>query len=47
VLGIVDCGRIGQVVASSATAMGMQIIGYHPIISSAKNQPASRKLTSS
>jgi phosphoglycerate dehydrogenase-like enzyme len=37
-IGIVGCGRIGQVVASSATAMGMQIIGYHPIISAQRRK---------
>jgi phosphoglycerate dehydrogenase-like enzyme len=37
VLSIVGCGRMGQVVASSATAMG---IGYHPIISAQEGEKA-------
>ena len=32
VLGIVGCGRIGQVVAGTATTMGMQVIGYDPVM---------------
>jgi len=31
-LGIVGCGRIGQVVASCATVMGMNVIGYDPVM---------------
>jgi len=31
-LGVVGCGRIGQVVASSAQAMGMNVIGYDPVM---------------
>jgi phosphoglycerate dehydrogenase-like enzyme len=31
---------MGQVVASSATAMGMQIIGYYPIISAQEGEDA-------
>jgi D-3-phosphoglycerate dehydrogenase len=32
-LGIIGCGRIGQVVASSAKTMDMQVIGYDPVMS--------------
>lgn len=32
-LGIVGCGRIGQVVASCAKAMGMRVIGFDPVMS--------------
>eukprot|EP01041_Mallomonas_annulata_P002832 gene2832-5566_t len=32
VLGVVGCGRIGQVVASCAKTIGMQVIGYDPIM---------------
>jgi phosphoglycerate dehydrogenase-like enzyme len=32
VLGVVGCGRIGQVVASSAATMGMEVIGYDPVM---------------
>lgn len=32
-LGVVGCGRIGQVVAGSAAAMGMEVIGYDPVMS--------------
>lgn len=31
-LGIIGCGRIGQVVASCAQAMGMEVIGYDPVM---------------
>jgi len=31
-LGIIGCGRIGQVVASCASTMGMTVIGYDPIM---------------
>ena len=31
-LAIVGCGRIGQVVAESATVMGMRVIGYDPVM---------------
>mmetsp|Transcript_20476 Transcript_20476/g.22243 ORF Transcript_20476/g.22243 Transcript_20476/m.22243 type:complete len:574 (+) Transcript_20476:69-1790(+) len=31
-LGILGCGRIGQVVAQSAKSMGMKIIGYDPVM---------------
>eukprot|EP00607_Mallomonas_marina_P007374 CAMPEP_0182421296 /NCGR_PEP_ID=MMETSP1167-20130531/6624_1 /TAXON_ID=2988 /ORGANISM="Mallomonas Sp, Strain CCMP3275" /LENGTH=482 /DNA_ID=CAMNT_0024598285 /DNA_START=303 /DNA_END=1751 /DNA_ORIENTATION=- len=31
-IGIVGCGRIGQVVASCANTMGMHVIGYDPIM---------------
>ena len=31
-LAIIGCGRIGQVVASSATVMGMNVIGYDPVM---------------
>ena len=31
-LGIVGCGRIGQVVAESAAVMGMDVIGYDPVM---------------
>jgi len=33
-LGIIGCGRIGQVVANSAQIMGMNVIGYDPVMSS-------------
>ncbi len=33
-LGIVGCGRIGQVVSSIAQGMGMHVIGYDPIMTS-------------
>jgi D-3-phosphoglycerate dehydrogenase len=33
-IGIVGCGRIGQVVASGAQAIGMTVIGYDPVMSS-------------
>jgi len=32
-LAVVGCGRIGQVVASAATAMGMDVIGFDPVMS--------------
>jgi D-3-phosphoglycerate dehydrogenase len=32
-LGIVGCGRIGQVVSSGAKAIGMTVIGYDPVMS--------------
>lgn len=32
-LGIIGCGRIGQVVASCAKSMGMNVIGYDPVMS--------------
>lgn len=31
-LGVVGCGRIGQVVASCAQTMGMHVIGYDPVM---------------
>ena len=31
-LAIIGCGRIGQVVASSATVMGMNVVGYDPVM---------------
>lgn len=31
-LGIIGCGRIGQVVAQSAKEMGMEVIGYDPMM---------------
>jgi D-3-phosphoglycerate dehydrogenase len=31
-LGVVGCGRIGQVVASCAQTMGMNVIGYDPVM---------------
>lgn len=31
-LAIIGCGRIGQVVASSATVMGMNVIGFDPVM---------------
>lgn len=33
-LGIVGCGRIGQVVSTGAKAIGMNVIGYDPVMSS-------------
>lgn len=33
-IGIVGCGRIGQVVAAGAQAIGMTVIGYDPVMSS-------------
>ena len=33
-LGIVGCGRIGQVVASCAKGLGMNVIGYDPVMTS-------------
>lgn len=33
VLGIIGCGRIGQVVAQTAATMGMKVIGYDPVMS--------------
>lgn len=32
-LGVIGCGRIGQVVASCASTMGMNVIGYDPVMS--------------
>jgi D-3-phosphoglycerate dehydrogenase len=32
-LGIIGCGRIGQVVASCAKTMGMEVIGFDPVMS--------------
>ena len=32
-LGIIGCGRIGQVVASAARTMDMQVIGFDPVMS--------------
>jgi D-3-phosphoglycerate dehydrogenase / 2-oxoglutarate reductase len=32
-IGIVGCGRIGQVVAGCATALGMRVLGFDPIAS--------------
>lgn len=31
-LGIVGCGRIGQVVASCASSLGMKVIGFDPVM---------------
>ena len=31
VIGIVGCGRIGQVVASCGAALGMKVIGFDPV----------------
>eukprot|EP01038_Epipyxis_sp_PR26KG_P013374 gene13374-17934_t len=31
-LGIIGCGRIGQVVASNAKTLGMNVIGYDPVM---------------
>lgn len=33
IIGIVGCGRIGQVVAKCAGALGMKIIGFDPVAS--------------
>ena len=33
-LGVVGCGRIGQVVAGIAQTMGMHVIGYDPVMTS-------------
>ncbi len=33
-LGVVGCGRIGQVVSQTAKTMGMNVIGYDPVMSS-------------
>jgi D-3-phosphoglycerate dehydrogenase len=35
-LGIIGCGRIGQVVASCANTMGMKVIGYDPVMTPAQ-----------
>jgi D-3-phosphoglycerate dehydrogenase len=35
-LGVVGCGRIGQVVASCANSMGMVVIGYDPVMTDAQ-----------
>jgi D-3-phosphoglycerate dehydrogenase len=35
-LGIIGCGRIGQVVASCANTMGMNVIGYDPVMTPAQ-----------
>jgi len=43
VLGVVGCGRIGQVVASSAATMGMEVIGYDPVMSSSDFKDAGIK----
>lgn len=43
VLGVVGCGRIGQVVAASAANMGMQVIGYDPIMSASDFKEAGIK----
>jgi D-3-phosphoglycerate dehydrogenase / 2-oxoglutarate reductase len=32
-LGIIGCGRIGQVVASCARSLGMNVLGYDPVMS--------------
>ena len=34
VIGIIGCGRIGQVVAECAGSLGMKVIGFDPIASS-------------
>lgn len=31
-LGVIGCGRIGQVVAHTASAMGMTVLGYDPVM---------------
>lgn len=31
-IGIVGCGRIGQVVANCAKSMGMHVIGFDPVM---------------
>lgn len=33
VLGVVGCGRIGQLVAKTAKSMGMKVLGYDPVLS--------------
>jgi D-3-phosphoglycerate dehydrogenase / 2-oxoglutarate reductase len=33
VLGVIGCGRIGQVVAQTATVMGMKVLGFDPVMS--------------
>ena len=42
-LGIVGCGRIGQVVASCAQTMGMNVIGYDPVMTASAFQDAGIK----
>lgn len=42
-LGIIGCGRIGQVVASTARNMGMNVIGYDPVMSSEQFKEAGLK----
>lgn len=39
-LGIIGCGRIGQVVAHCARSMGMRVIGYDPVMSPAAVEAA-------
>lgn len=39
-LGVIGCGRIGQVVADSAAAMGMKVIGYDPVMGAEAFQEA-------
>jgi D-3-phosphoglycerate dehydrogenase len=34
-LGVIGCGRIGQEVAKCAKELGMQVIGYDPVMSAA------------
>lgn len=33
VLGVIGCGRIGQVVAQTASVIGMKVLGYDPVMS--------------
>lgn len=42
-LGIVGCGRIGQVVASCAKTLNMRVIGFDPVMS--KEQVAAAGIT--
>ncbi len=32
-LGVIGCGRIGQVVSHCAKALGMRVLGYDPVMS--------------
>lgn len=36
-VGIIGCGRIGQLVAKSASALGMNVIGFDPIAAAAED----------
>ena len=46
VLGVIGCGRIGQVVSKTAMAMGMDVLGYDPVMSAEQFADAGLKKAS-